>query len=65
MLRLHLDNELSSESFKTKLQKNKNFSIHQAFNTLDQNKDGHITLDEVIISFRMIGVNDPLAKKIF
>lgn len=47
VLRLHLENEGSSESLRQKLNKKGAFNVHDAFNLLDLNEDGHITPDEV------------------
>ena len=50
MLRLHLENESSTEALRQKLNKKGSFNVHDAFNLLDINEDGHITADEVLPS---------------
>ena len=47
MLRLLLDNEAAAEGLRQKLRKGFGFTVQGAFDALDLNADGQITIDEV------------------
>ena len=47
MLKLQLDNEMAAESLRQKLQSNGELDPKRAFNALDKNLNGYLTIDEV------------------
>jgi len=47
VLRMHLDNEGTTESLRQRLSRRFNFNVHEAFSYLDINDDGVISADEL------------------
>jgi len=47
VLRMHLDNEGTTESLRQRLARRYNFNVHEAFTYLDVNDDGIISADEL------------------
>jgi len=47
VLRMHLDNEGTTESLRQRLARRVNFNVHEAFSYLDSNEDGVISAEEL------------------
>jgi len=51
ILQLHIENESFTESLRKSLEKNGDFSLHDAFSVMDLNNDGYITKNEMQTAF--------------
>ena len=56
VLRLHLETESVAESLRHRMARRPSFSIHEAFQAVDKDRNGYITYDEFQILLEQHGI---------